>query len=177
MAADLKPFRDYDEHDVINLFATDTIPMNKGTVVRVTTGVKADDVVNNLAGAPGAAYGNTVSERWAVVGHVTPWVSGQTALGMALYDTKETDENGEKYIFNPRKAKEAQVLLSGQPVPLVKRGRFFLSGVAGGPTAGAAAYLDDTGTGTLSPTGLTRVGQFLGGKDADGWTLVELNID
>ena len=32
----LRPFRDYDEHDVVNLFKySGTIPVNKGTVVKI----------------------------------------------------------------------------------------------------------------------------------------------
>ena len=31
----LLPFRDYDEHDVINLFAYDGTSVNKGTLVKV----------------------------------------------------------------------------------------------------------------------------------------------
>ena len=67
------------------------------------------------------------------------------AIGMLLYDVKETDENGEKLIFNPRKAAELQVALSGQAVPVVSKGIFLYKGIDGTPTAGGNAYIGANG--------------------------------
>ena len=41
---------------------------------------------------------------------------------MTLMATAETDENGEKLLYNPRKAAEMGVVIAGQVSPLVNRG-------------------------------------------------------
>ena len=59
----LRPFRDYDEHDVINLFkysGSDTV--NKGTFVKIFSGWSPDSELAELGNA-GAAYNNVVSQR------------------------------------------------------------------------------------------------------------------
>ncbi len=67
----LRPFRDYDEHDVLNLFAfgdsavalgvTDVV--YAGSVVKIKTGWKNDDKTQDMIGNVGAGYDNTVSQR------------------------------------------------------------------------------------------------------------------
>ena len=103
--ATLRPFRDYSEHDVINLFRfSGTIPANRGTLVKVIgAGWKTTDELERL-GSVGATYNNVQSERYGVAANVGVAGAGDTPLGMLLYDVKETDENGEKLIFHPRKA-------------------------------------------------------------------------
>lgn len=130
----------------------------------------------------GASYGNTVSQRWGTPAIVkTCESSGDNTIGMTLYDYKETDENGEKLIFNPRKAAELEVILSGQSMPIVTRGLFLYSGIDGTPTAGNDAYLSTNGG--LNTSGAfnsnprcTRVGTFLGPKDANGVALLWLDL-
>jgi hypothetical protein len=170
----LRPFRDYDEHDVVNLFSySGTLPVNKGTIVKIVgNGWKNTDELEML-GSPGASYGNTVSERYGVAAKVADCGSGDAALGILLYDVKETDENGEKLIFNPRKAAEMGVAISGQAVPVATRGTFLYSGVAGTPAAGGTAYWNGT---EISSVGGTTVGTFLGAKDADNNVLVRINL-
>jgi len=182
---DLRPFRDYDEHNVINLFAySGSLPVKKGTIVKIVPssegheGWKATDELQ-LLGDVGASYTNTVSERYGVAAKVTDAVNTDedNAIGMLLYDVKETDENGEKLVFNPRKAAEMSVALSGQAVPVVTQGIFLYKGVAGTPAAGGNAYIGANGVLSATAGSATaRVGQFLGAKDADSNVLVKLVI-
>jgi hypothetical protein len=44
------------------------------------------------------------------------------------------------------------------------------------PTAGADAYYDGSGNLTTVSTNSTKVGRFLGSKDADGYVKVDINI-
>jgi hypothetical protein len=171
----LRPFRDYDEHDVVNLFSySGTLPVNKGTIVKIVgNGWKNTDEIE-LLGSPGNAFGNTVAERYGVAAKVGTAASGEAGLGVLLYDVKETDENGEKLIFNPRKAAEMNVAVSGQAVPVATRGTFLYSGVAGSPTAGGTAYWN--GSEISSVTGASSIGTFLGAKDSDGNVLVRINL-
>ena len=173
----LRPFRDYDEHDVINLFSFNSatsLPQNKGTFVTVSAGwnnAYADSTLATslqetaLLGDVGAAYGNTVSERYGTVAKMT------------LYDCKETDENGEKLVFNPRKAAEMQAVVSGQAVPVATKGIFAYSGVAGTPAINGSCYVGTDGV--LSATGNASakvVGKFLGTKDAYNNVLFKLEL-
>ena len=171
----LRPFRDYNEHDVVNLFSySGTLPVNKGTIVKIVgDGWKNTDEMDFL-GSPGNAFGNTVSERYGVAAKIGDAASGDSdALGVLLYDVKETDENGEMLIFNPRKAAEMNVALSGQAVPVATRGTFLYSGVAGTPAGGATAYWNGS---EISSVGGVDIGKFLGAKDGDNNVLVRINL-
>ena len=132
----LKPFRDYSEHDVINLFAfgdkdvtlgTTTV-IYAGSAVKVQTGWSNTNELQML-GDVGAAYANTVSERYGVSADVqyTEGGADEAALGLTLYDVREYDENGEALKFNPRKQDELQSVLSGQAVPIATRGVFLMA--------------------------------------------------
>ena len=171
----LRPFRDYNEHDVVNLFSySGTLPVNKGTIVKIVgDGWKNTDEMDFL-GSPGNAFGNTVSERYGVAAKIGDAASGDSnALGVLLYDVKETDENGEKLIFNPRKAAEMNVALSGQAVPVATRGTFLYSGVAGTATGGATAYWNGS---EISSLGGVDIGNFLGASGTNGDVLVRINL-
>lgn len=174
----LRAYRQYDEHDVINHFKSDIVPLQNGTLVKVLSGIKANDDNWLMVGGMGAVYGNTVAQRYSVTPSVTYANTGSTVLGMTLHDVQETDENGESLKFNPRKAAEMQVVLTGQAVPIVNRGVFHLSGTMGSPGAGGGkAYLDDyLGNGLISTTGTTQVGMFLGPKDPDGFVFFKLDV-
>jgi len=185
----LRPFRDYDEHDVINLFtwsSATALPQNKGTFCTVSAGWSNAYADSDLAtslhetallGDVGKAYPNSVSERYGVVAEVSLAVTGDARpLGMTLWDCSETDENGEKLIFNPRKAAEMQTAISGQAVPVATKGMFVYSGVAGTPSVGGAAYVGDGGMLSATSTGGVAVGKFLGAKDTQGNVLFKLEL-
>lgn len=172
----LKPFRQYDDHDVINLFSYEGASATKGTFVKIVSGWQSQDVLEGLHGEPGAFYGNTVSTRYKTSATITPCTStGDKTIGMLLYTVAETDENGEKLIFNPRKAAEMQISLSGQAVPIATRGLFLYSGISGDPVVGNPVYIANDGG--LTCTGNRVVGQFLGLKETDGYTLIHLDIN
>ena len=178
MAHNLRPFRDYSEHEVINYFTysganeSAAVVKTKGAVVTVvapgfqpfSTGLLGSNPIESI-GSVGAAYGNTVSDRFGTVAKITVASSGDQPLGITLMDVLELDENGEKLAFNPRKAAEMGVVTSGQTVPVLTRGVVLYSGVSA--TAGQVAYLAVGANGSLSaattlPAGAIKVGTFLG---------------
>jgi hypothetical protein len=173
----LKPYRHISEYEVINdLFACDTIPSNKGTLVKITNGWDNDDEMN-LIGSVGASYAGTVSERWGVSAKVEAAGTGDTVLGMLLHDVKEVDENGLPLKFFPEKAAEMQVALSGQPVPIVTRGVVLYSGITGAVSAGDALYVDDNGViNHLQKFTAQQVGRALGSKDDQGYALIQIQL-
>ena len=187
----LRPFRDYDEHDVINLFSwSGAVPAFKGTMVKIASPsgfVASDDEPVEMFGAVGNAYANTVSQRYRTSAQVTTCTSGSCGtkdipLGMLLYDVREDDENGEKLIFNPRKAAENDYVISGQAVPILTRGIVLYSGatlaadtVSPGDTVYAAAageLAKDADHVSKAPA----VGKALGTKDANNHMLLKIEL-
>lgn len=175
----IKGFAQYSEHEVINLYAfSGATPTNKGTFVRILgSGWRSDVDPSSMIGAAGKAYGNTVAQRYAVNAKVGVAATGDVPLGMLLYDVKETDENGEKLLFRPRKAAEMCVTISGQASPILLRGIVLYSGIDGAVTAGNTAYVSG---GSVTTTNVNSegksVGKFLGTKDANGFALLKVNL-
>lgn len=204
MAHTLRPFRNYSEHDVVNLFAyngaqdANGVIATAGTVVKVQgngfqpvvasstlggTGLLGTIPVD-LAGLVGAGFANTVSNRYALTAKVTAASSGDAALGITLLSTQELDENGEKLVFNPRKAAEKNVVVSGQGVPVLTRGIVVYSGTEiGSATVGAGVYLSNLNAGELSTVNSTAGGTIPGNKvgtllsvPVNGVALIKLNF-
>jgi hypothetical protein len=177
----LRPFRDYDEKDVINLYAISgaTLPVNKGTLVYITRGFRADDVnpLEMLGSYGDFSPSNTVAQRYGVVPKIGIAGTGNNPLGITLFDVRETDENGEMLKYRPRKASEMEAILSGQAVPVVTRGIFLYSGIVGTITAGQDLYAGPNGTitGTNPNSAGYKVGKALGATGADGSCLVWLD--
>ena len=192
-----KPFRDYSEHDVINLFSfNDTAiildanaagVVHAGSCVKVKTGWSNDAETTDMIDNVGAAYNNTVSQRWGVAANVQLTDGGQdeTVLGITLYDVREYDENGEALKFNPRKQDELQCSLSGQAVPIATRGLFLTATGAWIASQSVAINMDvfATGDGQLTTDGVkgggandNRIGRTLGAPDSDGSVLVKFDF-
>jgi len=182
MARNLRPLTQYDEREVINFFAYsgDSTLVRKGTAVKIQgAGFQADSTNPvEMLGGPGASYTNTVSQRYGVVPKVAAAVSGDKVIGFTLMDIRELDENGEKLVFNPRKAAEMNVVISGQAVPVLTRGIVLYSGLAAG-SAGDNVYLHSGTAGDLTTTnhgGNTKVGKLLGDRDANGVALLKIEL-
>jgi len=183
--ATLRPFRDYSEHDVINLFCYDGTSLTRGAIVKLdsTQGWAADQTFKTESMISNLGLSNAVSDRHALKSRVALSNSGDAeVLGMALYDVAEVDENGEKLIFNPRKAAEMQTVLSGQALPVVTDGIFLVNGVTNPSLAlaGVKAYSLDNGAIGALPAGeeglAVSVGKFLGGTAANGDVLLKLEL-
>ena len=164
----LKGFRQYSEHDVVNLFSYsgDSTLVYKGTAVKVVGGLDLGSDTGGIEdlGSIGNSYSNTVSQRFGVAAKVAPAGGSDAVLGLTLMDVRELDENGEKLIFNPRKAAEMNVVVSGQAVPVLTKGIVLYSGTAA--TAGHVAYVGATAGELASaaslPVGAVKVGKWLG---------------
>jgi hypothetical protein len=179
MAHTLRPFRDYSEHEVLNLFAfsgtaeSAAVMATRGAAVKIsaegfTTGPTSSSAnqPTDFLGNVGAAFPLSNSQRFGVRPKVTLATSGDV-LGLTLLDVRELDENGEKLIFNPQKAAEMNVVISGQAVPVLTRGVVLYSGSAiTNATVGQFAVVSGT-AGDLANISALRtnevaVGKFLG---------------
>ena len=179
--ATLRPFRDYDEKDVINLFSLQTgatLPVLKGIMVKLhTTGWQSDQELS-LLGDVGTSVTNVTSQRYGVAANVDLCGATDMPLGMLLHDVRSTDENGELLKFNPRKAAEIEAVIEGQAVPIVTRGIFLMKDIAGStPTVGAKLYAVASGEISTTDGGSdVEIGICLG-AEANDETLIMLDID
>ena len=173
--AKLLPFRQIDENDVVNLFAYDGDAATRGLIVALDSTATWDHLAELETSSINNSIKNTVSDRYSVKARVKACASGNAPLGMLMYDVAETDENGEKLIWHPRKAHEMQVSLSGQAVPVVTQGVMLVEigsedtinlaidadvdAYGGGSTAGGILTASNAGT-------AKKIGKFLGPKNA-----------
>ena len=170
MAHTLRPYRDYSEHDVVNLFAfdgaqnADGVIATAGTVVKVAGNGFQPVADKSLGGGTGflgtipvdlggtlsiPGLANVVSNRYVLTAKVQAANSGSAPLGITLMSTQELDENGEKLVFNPRKAAEKGVVISGQAVPVLTRGIIVYSGseIDNAANVGAGVFISNLNAG------------------------------
>ena len=151
MSTRLLPFRQYDDNDVINMYAlvdaavntsvTDVGSGDAGVFVKVASGNFDLDPVSY---ATDSYLGKTdypfvgANQYPSVNLKVTPAASTDSTncLGITLRQTAKQDENGEKLLYYRQKAEELMCVLPGQAVPVATRGVFTLGKQAfGGTTA------------------------------------------
>lgn len=168
MALRLLPFRQYNEQDVVNVFALQNADVlesttgdgkgSNGVFVKVTDGNFDQDVItygsNSYLGKTdypfvgGDMYPTNPLE-------VAAAASGEIPLGLTLNQTAKTDENGEKLLYNATKKEELQAVLPGQTVPVATKGVFTLSANAIEGGAASVFTIGDgfevAGDGTVGP--------------------------
>jgi hypothetical protein len=177
----IKPFRDYDEHEVINLYAFNGSSATKGTFVELTS-LNPSDYQGWSDVNAGANIDGTWSKRYNVKARVSNAASGSAkVLGMLLYDVTDTDENGQQLRFIEKYKKDAMcVVESGEAVPILTRGIVELNGFAGTPAPGSGGFVSNAGDGSIyvglpSATGV-KVGKFLSTTGADGYALFKIEL-
>jgi hypothetical protein len=189
MALRILPFRQYDDNDVINMFALQSAYVNSSTTtssfgdagVFVTTAV-GDFNLDPITYATDAYLGKTdypfvgANQYPSVSLKIKPATSGDGLLGITLRQTAQTDENGEKLLYYPQKAEELMCVLPGQSVPVATRGVFTLTSGAynGALTVGGGVKLSAGVSGTVTGCAITdvaRVGLVVGtGSRSSGTT-------
>jgi hypothetical protein len=189
----LLPFRDYSEHDVINLY-TCTEVSSKGTLVKPVRSPKNNGLTDSSTSGPikltsegaGKRFENTISDLFDIVGQVSPvqnYNDAPAPIGILLYSVQELDENGEKLIYNPRKIAEKGIVLPRiQAVPILTKGIVLINDIdttnrgngGGNPDIGDIAYVGNSGR--IGTDGLIVIGKFLTGVDENGYCLVKINL-
>ena len=177
MGLRLLPFRQYNEHDVINIFSFDPAIVqsssssngatDNGIIVKVADNGKGSFNQDTITYGTDSYLGKT---DYPFVGadmypknplHITGTEHNQIAqnvLGVTLLQTAKEDENGEKLLYNATKREELQAVLPGQSVPVATRGIFTFSDKAfANATAGSikgsfqiGGAVVAMGTGTIS---------------------------
>ena len=182
----LKPFRDYSEHDVINLYSySGQSPVSKGTLVTPVFTWKNTDGGVSQSPTNISPVANSLSARFDVVADVTTTALYNTVpapMGILLKDVREVDENGEPLIFNQRKLAEMDAVLPNQAVPILTKGLVLINdidttdrGAGGGlPDVGDAAYAGNAGK--IATDGIIVIGKFLSTVGTDGYALVKIDL-
>lgn len=175
----LKPFRDYSEHEVINLFAAEEGELEGGSFVQFVT-FDPDNHSSTGEVIPGLPPHAHASDS-IVTARVKAAVGTTGIVGITLYDVKTTlayPFNQPAYLADPVRLAEQQVVPSGRAVPILKRGMVEVSGFSGAPYAGAAAVIASggiLGVATPSTSNEGRVGTWLSDSGADGAALLQVS--
>tara|TARA_B110000483_G_scaffold81511_1_gene101347 strand:- start:247 stop:876 length:630 start_codon:yes stop_codon:yes gene_type:complete len=142
MALRLLPFRQYDEQDVVNMFALATGEAlanttidgdgSNGVFVKILSGdLNADPVAyathSSLGDTSAPFLGGSDMYPANTALQVQAAGVGDSVLGLTLNQTAIADENGEKLLYNTTKKEELQAVLPGQTVPIATKGIFTLS--------------------------------------------------
>ena len=175
MALRILPFRQYNEHNVVNLYALDgaeTIPGDLATEgpgdAGILVKIKAGDFDKGIEYTSDTYLGKTDYPHIGANGY--PKVTGMTfqptdaadatgLLGLTLRQTATHDENGEKLLYYRQKAIEHQAVLPGEVVPVLTAGLVTLAASAfdATPTLGATLGAGANGTLSVGGTGVGRV--------------------
>ena len=150
--------------DRIELQSDVSFFMNNATASTIVRG----GVVSLDTSATGV--GAAMDDANAVVAYATN-PSGSYAVGVLLNDVVNIDLTRQHINYHKDEVQ------GGGKVALLRNGQVVTNNLDGSPTAGATAYLHSGGN--LSSTqlsGAPAVGQFLSGKDSDGYAKVSINI-
>lgn len=155
----LFPLRDISQHEIVNRFALDGTGIN-GMIVSYQTGNQNPDLSDGYSQiSPGATYTNTISYRYFNNRRVRPAQAGDLkwqVAGITLNTVAEYDENGNKLVLQPPYVTEERgFILTGQTVPIGRRGTFWIkmSQVNGTPIPGYPFVATGVGQyAVLSPT-------------------------
>ena len=141
MALRILPFRQYSDHDVINMYSVLDFDVNDNTIdsgrgdagmfVKVSAGnFDADPITyqdNSYLGKRDYPFLGTAEMYPQVNLTITGSTSGEIPLGLTLFQTAKNDENGQKLLYNPEKQLEAQAILPGQATPVATKGIFTIT--------------------------------------------------
>ena len=157
MAIRILPFRQYSDHEVVNLYAltdadvletttlADSGGGDAGVFVKISDGDFDNDPItyqtNTYLGDNSFPFLGGTAMYPQVNLKVTPATAGTGVLGITLLQTAKNDENGEKLLYNPTKQTELQAALPGQAVPVATKGIFTVAATAIDGTAGGDDWL------------------------------------
>lgn len=175
----IKPFRQFDEHDVINLYSLTQDSGNAGDLVKFGTWNPSDS--DGYAGGNLAPFAGMSIPRYVNKATVSLSTSGSTTacVGALLWDVRTVDALGRPLIYDAQRWLELQVVYSGQTVPIVKRAILVVSGYEGTAGPGSGIGAGDSTAGAWKVLGLDAtpsLGKFMSQSGADGYAVAYLNV-
>jgi len=165
----LKPFRSYEESNVVNLYSLVEASGNAGDAVEmVSWNPSADEGFGpNLA-----PYGGMTIPRYERLSKVKLATRGseRKVLGIALWNVRETSDLGFPLIYDLQRYNEIHTVTSGQSLPVLVRGYVMASGFNGTPGPGSGIGINSAGQWNVTGVDVTPViGRFLSSTGADGY--------
>lgn len=107
----------------------------------------------------------------SAVATVAAEASGSAPLGILLNDVVNIDQTRQHINFHKDEVQQ------GGKVTILTKGFVVTDWISGTPTAGAAAYVSDSGYISATQDGTApQIGRFLSTKDADGYAKVSVNL-
>jgi len=179
----LRPLQQVDEANVLNgFFALNLNSGDEGCFVTIQSSGwvnNANDMYRfiNLTTEP-----NAVSQYRALTAQVGLSASGEVkgkVLGIMLKNVRQYDYLGRDLRYDDVRKTELNAVVSGESIPICKRGLFLVSGVIGTPAPGSGIAVANVGSGlwrAYDPAGVTEsgtksLGHFLGKNDRNGYAL------
>ena len=182
MAIRLEPYRDYSEHEVINLFSLDTTgatltdwkaggtgDFDAGVVVAAKdanlpgdlpslSALKTSGALRDYLGASGQPH---VGYNAYPIVEMTCEPATANPIGITLRQSLAYDENGENLLRYPLKKDELQAVLPGQAVPVLSRGLVLLGLAAFDAAPAVGDKLGLGGAGKLATDVAGTLGQVI----------------
>jgi hypothetical protein len=182
MANRIEPYRDYSEHEVINLFSLDTDSQtlsswkagetgrfDAGVVVAAKDAILPGDLpsasalktsgsLRDYLGASGQPH---VGYNAYPIVEMTCEPATAAPIGITLRQTLAYDENGENLLRYPLKKDELQAVLPGQAVPILTRGLVLLGLAAFDAAPAVGDKLGLGGAGLLATDANGALGQVI----------------
>lgn len=200
-APNLKPFRDVDGHDIVNLYAHKTAgDVNKGSLVKLSAYTSVGSGNTNVwqsvgrpynyrsNGADGTIPSYVYVDEWLPSWFVENTTSGDlNPLGLTLVDIRDEKSSwpGEKVKYDRMYQISNDVIPTGQAVPVATRGLFKTNGWVGvDPVPGSGAAVSNTEAGKYDVVGVDRgvpggsgyIGKWLSGPDTEGYAILKLEL-
>lgn len=123
-----------------------------------------------VVSASSAGSGVSMDDANAVVAYAAN-ASGAKPIGVLLNDVVDIDLTRQHINWHKDEVQK------GGKVTVLRAGQITTNLVAGSPTAGADAYVANSGyISTVQATGAVKIGQFLSATDADGYAKVSVNL-
>lgn len=190
----LYPFGNINESDILQGYALNAASGDKGQPVTLVTGSPGGAEVHTISRNIAADYtanaaGKVYSPRWQVTNKVKLAVTGELPIGVLYYDVRELTVFGYPTSFDAIRRDEAEVVPSGESVPILQKGTVIIGPLSAAVTPAVNRFILVSGTGNyasssvafaVTGTGGTSVqgptfGRWLSIKDADGYAIAQIN--
>lgn len=136
MAIRIRPFQNYEEHDLINMYALEPALANEsqlstgdgdiGVLVTISKADLDDPTItwmdNSYLGTTKPKHLGTPNNYPVTSIQVKPAKKGDVFFGVTMWQTCKTDDNGEKLINKRELLGANHAVLPGQTIPILTRG-------------------------------------------------------
>ena len=172
----VKPLESYSEYDVVNFYALDAASGNKGEVVQIAGSGFIS--TQNLGMQSLYSNGDAYSPRWTVKAKVSFGATGVKPLGLLWKNVRETNAFGYPMMYGAVRKDEADAVVSGQAVPILRKGYVLYKMEESGWNYAGSGVAPSVGGKVLAPTHIgdaASIGTILGAADKDGYALLSIN--